>query len=135
VTAAEQVERAVQRHLHRAEYRFDVAIADLLGEPRPESPEELTVRQLREGFAAFGRAVGQAARAALDFWSAFTAAFVEAVHCAARPGTDVMLYCAHDGSWTGAEGPIRDLGRWPVLWQCDECGVLRVDLESAGVAS
>ena len=41
--------------------------------------------------------------------------------------TDLILYCAHDLSLTGAEGPIRDLGRWPVLWTCDTCGATVVD--------
>ncbi|MGX9346376.1 hypothetical protein [Microbacterium sp. KNMS] len=39
----------------------------------------------------------------------------------------VIEYCAHDGSLTGAEGPVRDLGRWPVLWTCDLCGATLLD--------
>lgn len=35
---------------------------------------------------------------------------------------DVILHCAHDLSLTGAEGPIAELGRWPILWNCDTCG-------------
>ncbi|MCK8465862.1 hypothetical protein M0722_01525 [Microbacterium sp. KSW4-16] len=36
--------------------------------------------------------------------------------------TEVIVYCAHDWSLTGAEGPVRLLGRHPVLWSCDICG-------------
>lgn len=39
----------------------------------------------------------------------------------------IELYCDHP-SETGAEGPIRDLGRWPVLWKCDTCGTVRVSM-------
>lgn len=37
----------------------------------------------------------------------------------------VILWCGHD-SHTGAEGPVRDLGRSPVLWTCDGCGEVAV---------
>lgn len=37
----------------------------------------------------------------------------------------LALRCAHE-SWSGAEGPIVELGRWPILWICDGCGVLEV---------
>lgn len=60
----EQVERAVRRHLTYAEYRFDVAIASLLDAPRPESPGERRVREMREGFAEIGLALGRLARTA-----------------------------------------------------------------------
>lgn len=40
--------------------------------------------------------------------------------------TDVILHCRHDISSTGAEGPMSDLGRWPVIWKCDECGALHL---------
>lgn len=45
----------------------------------------------------------------------------------------VAVYCAHDMSLTGAEGPVRDLGRWPILWSCDWCGatLLQADEESS----
>ena len=36
--------------------------------------------------------------------------------------TDVMIRCEHV-SLSGAEGPVIDLGRWPVLWSCDSCGM------------
>lgn len=35
--------------------------------------------------------------------------------------TEIVLYCDHP-SGIGAEGPISELGRWPVLWRCDGCG-------------
>jgi len=31
--------------------------------------------------------------------------------------------CDH-AAWSGGEGPIVDLGRWPVLWKCDGCGLV-----------
>ncbi|MDF2554149.1 MAG: hypothetical protein K0R60_44 [Microbacterium sp.] len=40
---------------------------------------------------------------------------------------DVILYCGHDWSLTGAEGPVVDLGRWPILWTCDVCGATVLD--------
>lgn len=36
--------------------------------------------------------------------------------------TDAMVRCEHT-SMSGAESPVIDLGRWPVLWSCDSCGV------------
>lgn len=48
--------------------------------------------------------------------------------------SDLIRYCAHDHSLTGAEGPVRDLGRWPVLWTCDECGALVSDIPNGPVA-
>lgn len=39
--------------------------------------------------------------------------------------TDIILHCEH-GSWTGAEGPVAELGRMPILWACDQCGELEV---------
>lgn len=41
--------------------------------------------------------------------------------------TAVVLHCAHDCSWTGAEGSVLELGRWPVLWSCDCCGATVLD--------
>lgn len=41
------------------------------------------------------------------------------------PGEAVVLWCPHL-SWSGAEGPVAELGRWPVLWSCDGCGRLEV---------
>ncbi|WP_243063222.1 hypothetical protein [Humibacter sp. RRB41] len=75
----EQVERAVQRCLGRAEYRFDVAIAELRGEPRPESPEERAARELRESWAAVGRYFGEAAKVLASLVNAFGNAFAAAV--------------------------------------------------------
>ncbi|WP_449408375.1 hypothetical protein [Microbacterium maritypicum] len=43
------------------------------------------------------------------------------------PNSAVILYCAHDLSLTGAEGPARLLGRPVVLWSCDTCGATVVD--------
>lgn len=47
------------------------------------------------------------------------------------PGTEIIEYCAHDLSLTGAEGSVRDLrarGRdWPILWTCDSCGATVVN--------
>lgn len=34
--------------------------------------------------------------------------------------------CDHD-SCTGDEGPISELGRWPVRWRCDGCGAIQYD--------
>lgn len=34
-------------------------------------------------------------------------------------------HCPHE-NWTGIEGPMQDLGRWPVVWQCDGCGWIEV---------
>jgi hypothetical protein len=34
--------------------------------------------------------------------------------------------CEHD-SETGDEGPMSELGRWPVRWKCDGCGRIRVE--------
>lgn len=34
--------------------------------------------------------------------------------------------CPHD-SFSGDEGPLVDLGRWPVRWRCDGCGHIRRD--------
>jgi hypothetical protein len=31
--------------------------------------------------------------------------------------------CPHD-SLSGDEGPVRDLGRMPERWRCDECGAI-----------
>ena len=35
---------------------------------------------------------------------------------------EVILFCEHL-SMSGAEGPVLTLGRWPILWSCDSCGV------------
>lgn len=37
----------------------------------------------------------------------------------------LVLHCGH-WSWTGAEGPVALLGRMPIWWECDGCGVLEV---------
>lgn len=39
--------------------------------------------------------------------------------------TDVIHHCDHP-SFTGAERSIEEMGRFPVLWKCDECGALEV---------
>ena len=39
---------------------------------------------------------------------------------------ELALHCDH-ASWSGAELPILEMGRWPVLWTCDACGRLEVD--------
>lgn len=39
---------------------------------------------------------------------------------------DCDCHCQHE-SWTGDEGPIAELGRCPVRWKCDGCGVMRSD--------
>lgn len=45
-----------------------------------------------------------------------------------RDGQDVIIGdcsccppCTHV-SLSGDEGPVLELGRWPVLWRCDSCG-------------
>ncbi|QGZ16961.1 hypothetical protein SEA_LITTLETOKYO_69 [Arthrobacter phage LittleTokyo] len=38
---------------------------------------------------------------------------------------ELVLWCGHL-SWSGAEGPVVELGRWPVLWECDSCGIVAV---------
>lgn len=49
---------------------------------------------------------------------------------------EIILYCGHDWSLTGAEGPIVDLrarGRdWPILWTCDTCGATVLQQEASG---
>lgn len=40
---------------------------------------------------------------------------------------ELVLWCPCL-SWSGAEGPIAELGRWPVLWTCDSCGRLEVEV-------
>jgi hypothetical protein len=39
---------------------------------------------------------------------------------------ELMVRCDHL-SLSGAEGPVADLGRWPVLWSCDSCGMTLLD--------
>lgn len=34
--------------------------------------------------------------------------------------------CPH-GSWMGDEGPIEELGRWPIRWRCTGCGAIKHD--------
>lgn len=34
-----------------------------------------------------------------------------------------MSDCPHD-SLSGDEGPVRELGRMPVRWRCDECDAI-----------
>ncbi len=74
-TPSQRVQDAVDRHLERAEYRFDCAIADLLGQPRPEPPDERRRRELLEGWAALGRAVGAVAVLVTSVVKAFGDAF------------------------------------------------------------
>lgn len=38
----------------------------------------------------------------------------------------LMSDCPHD-SLSGDEGPVRDLGRLPIRWRCDECGAIVLD--------
>lgn len=45
-------------------------------------------------------------------------------------GKDMVMHCTHP-SLSGAEGAVVEMGRWPVLWQCDTCGVLIVDVINA----
>ena len=35
--------------------------------------------------------------------------------------------CDH-AAWSGDEGPIVALGRWPVRWKCDGCGLVEQDV-------
>lgn len=86
MTAAEQVERAVQRHLEHAEYRFDCEIADLLRQPRPESPEERRRRELLAGWSALGSALGAAAAFVASVVKAFGDAFSAAVEEGTKQG-------------------------------------------------
>jgi hypothetical protein len=46
--------------------------------------------------------------------------------CAAVASKALVLWCPCS-SWSGAEGPIDELGRWPVLWSCDGCGSLHYE--------
>jgi len=39
---------------------------------------------------------------------------------------DCDCHCQHE-SWTGDEGPMSELGRWPRRWKCDGCGVIKTD--------
>jgi hypothetical protein len=38
-------------------------------------------------------------------------------------GKELLPWCGH-GCEVGGEGPIEELGRWPVLWECVTCGNL-----------
>lgn len=46
--------------------------------------------------------------------------------------TAMIEHCAHELSLTGAEGPVRLLGRWPILWTCDTCGATVHQREEQG---
>jgi len=39
--------------------------------------------------------------------------------------TDLIERCVHPSS-IGAEGPVADLGRMPILWLCCACGALHL---------
>lgn len=45
--------------------------------------------------------------------------------CAQGPeavkGKELAVICEHL-SWTGGEGAVDEIGRFPVLWICDSCG-------------
>lgn len=41
------------------------------------------------------------------------------------PG-DLILFCDHDWSSTGAEGPACLLGRPVIIWKCDTCGAVHL---------
>lgn len=38
-------------------------------------------------------------------------------------GKELLPWCDHVSA-VGGEGPIADLGRWPILWECLGCGHL-----------
>lgn len=47
--------------------------------------------------------------------------------CVCPPPPDYFgEQCPHD-SLSGDEGPIAELGRWPMRWRCDECGAIKYD--------
>ncbi|MGX5770814.1 hypothetical protein ACWKWN_08690 [Microbacterium trichothecenolyticum] len=46
----------------------------------------------------------------------------------------LIEFCAHDWSLTGAEGPVVELGRMPILWTCDVCGATVLDPEEVARA-
>jgi hypothetical protein len=43
---------------------------------------------------------------------------------------ELAVICPHT-SWSGAEGAIVDMDRWPILWVCDSCGHLQISLDLA----
>jgi hypothetical protein len=43
-------------------------------------------------------------------------------------GKELMVICPHT-SWSGAERPIAEMGRWPILWQCDQCSKVALEVE------
>ena len=36
--------------------------------------------------------------------------------------------CPHF-AWSGDEGPVSKLGRWPRRWKCDTCGMVKTDAD------
>lgn len=46
----------------------------------------------------------------------------------AERGVASDVDCPHD-EYVGDEGPIRDLGRFPVRWRCTNCGHIRIEGE------
>lgn len=49
----------------------------------------------------------------------------------AERGAAGSAECPHD-SYSGDEGPIVELGRWPLRWRCDGCGHIRYDNPERG---
>lgn len=96
---SQQVQDAVRRHLERAEYRFDVVCAELLGEPRPESPEERASRELREAWEFVGRSVGSVVRAYVDLWAAFVGAFADTMQAVEKTPSPVSPDSGNAASW------------------------------------
>ena len=47
------------------------------------------------------------------------------IFCGRKQSKELVLWCPHS-SYSGAEGPVLEMGRMPVLWTCDSCGHLEV---------
>ena len=76
----------MNRHPEHVEYRFDCAIAELLDQPRPESPEERRRRELLAGWSALGSALGAGAAFVASAVKAFGDAFSAAVEEGTKQG-------------------------------------------------
>ena len=72
--------------------------------------------------AVAAAAFAEAINACLDY-GITSAAIVENPYLSPSRASEPESRCSHN-SLTGDEGPISDLGRWPIRWRCDECGAV-----------
>ncbi|MFJ4168369.1 hypothetical protein ACIPY3_02550 [Paenarthrobacter sp. NPDC089714] len=47
------------------------------------------------------------------------------IFCGHKQSKELVPWCPHV-SYSGAERPVEEMGRMPVLWSCDSCGHLEV---------